>query len=429
MLPFETPSLAPSVVSARPNSPPQTPNLSPQSTRQQSPGLGYATNGLPSHHLPFAPIATVAADASLHHPAGGPGGHAFFYTPSSSANLPEFSPQSSSPCQTVPTDSLGSGPKFGLALGLGHEHDSDGDIFIADVGDEVAAAEAAMPDVQADDTADDADDESCAASPSRLFTASDDDDYRKLNGNNGNSNGNGNDNDDADASRSMDLGFEPEGSAHFASVMTETWIVEELSDADPMESETESVQLLRPYVVEDAESSHNESSQCNCTHELHTRMMRNLRKLDFSSSSRSRSRSSSSSSSSGSDFDDFGSDDLAYLEFIRKQRELRMNKRRSQSMVSAGSKRALSELSDSDDTVDQALPDIGSGSRRTRRKTDRWSIQFAADNPPARIDEQEEPDEEELVRPGKHGDNSWDRVNLMHELPYCTLEIMEVDSS
>jgi hypothetical protein len=401
------PTAAPA--SRSPNSPPQTPDLSPQSTRQPSPKARYVG---PSHATPIlSPVITgdSSIDAAVAAAAAAAGRErdeaVFSYKPS--AAQPDLSPRSASPCRS--------------ADGIAHGR-HDGDVaaaFVAGIGISIsieADADADVVDVCATiemDDGDDADDEFFSGSQARPSATEDEGD---------------------------DFEFGTPFEADI--IICESLIIEELSDVDPLDGDMEGVHM-QPYEVEVPPSPRGGSSSPARSPlappfghhhqpqpDLDRKMMRKLRSLDFSSDS-------------DSDSDHFENND-AYLEFIRKQREMRMNKRRSHSMASAGSKRALSELSDDSDELEwQGSPGLGGGgvgggggggggggaARRMRRKTDHWSIQFADQLPPPRIDEQEEPDEEGVIRITRCGDHSWDRANLMQELPYCRLEIMEVDSN
>jgi hypothetical protein len=106
--------------------------------------------------------------------------------------------------------------------------------------------------------------------------------------------------------------------------------------------------------------------------------------------------------------------------FLRRQQELKRIRRVS--MSSSFGKRTHSELSDSDDDVGSFLDvnEMGSSARRMRKRLHRGSLLFQ-DPPAPRIDELDEPDSSE--------DEFIAEQSLAAELPYWTMEIMEVDSS
>lgn len=178
-----------------------------------------------------------------------------------------------------------------------------------------------------------------------------------------------------------------------------------LEELDPMDDDWDHLSVLHPYEVEPARS------RSSSWHKdaLDLTMMRDLKNLNCSASP----------SSSDTDMDsppDFSLDEEA---FLKRQQELRRIRRVS--MSSSVGKRTHSELSDSD-SDDRLGPlgvdEVGSSARRMRKRLHRTSLLFH--DPPEQIEELEEPDSEDERGRGNE---------LCKELPYWTMEIMEVDSS
>jgi hypothetical protein len=169
-------------------------------------------------------------------------------------------------------------------------------------------------------------------------------------------------------------------------IVKANFIIEEMSDVDPMESDDD--ERILPDGIEYADSNRSRSRSRNPP-ELDSGMVTDMQNLNCSNES-----------------DEYEPDD-DHREFILKQRELKMRKRRSHG--SSIGKRTHSERSDSD--RDEILI-------QRRRVGDRRSLQFQ-DPPPEMIEELEEPDSgaEDLL-PGE----------TLRELPYYDIEIMEMDS-
>ncbi|KAG6039364.1 hypothetical protein E4U41_002802 [Claviceps citrina] len=171
-----------------------------------------------------------------------------------------------------------------------------------------------------------------------------------------------------------------------------------IEDMDPMDSGCEGVEILHPTEIES-----NRSRSKSRQKEFDRGMVRDFRNLNCGHDS--------------SDNED-GRDEMAL--FWQRQREIRRIRRVS--MSSSIGKRTHSELSDSDESEAGALDvnEVGSSARRMRKRLHRGSLLFQ-DPPAPRIDELEEPDssEEEL-----------DAADAFaRELPYWTMEIMEMDST
>jgi hypothetical protein len=172
-----------------------------------------------------------------------------------------------------------------------------------------------------------------------------------------------------------------------------------IEDMDPTDNDYEGLDVLYPTEIE----SNRSRSGSRDGHHLDTGMMREFKNLNCSNEPS----------------DEDGEHDIDEQAFLRRQQELKRIRRVS--MSSSFGKRTHSELSDSDDDVDALdVNEVGSSARRMRKRLHRGSLLFH-DPPPPRIDELEEPDSSEDE---KQADKS-----LAMELPYWTMEIMEVDSS
>ncbi|CAI6093481.1 unnamed protein product [Clonostachys chloroleuca] len=205
-----------------------------------------------------------------------------------------------------------------------------------------------------------------------------------------------NDNDDDDDDIDEDQGganYEQQSHTH----VTVTTAVFEftLEEIDPMDDEWDALEVLYPYEIEPPRSRSSSWHK-----ELDKNMVREFRNLNCSAST------------SDNDIELDGEEDA----FMRHQRELR--RRRRVSMSSSVGKRTHSELSDSDDDFGFLdVNDVGSSAKRMRKRLHRSSLLFH--DPPEQIEELEEPDSSEDE---PHED-------LARELPYFTVEVMEVESS
>lgn len=176
-----------------------------------------------------------------------------------------------------------------------------------------------------------------------------------------------------------------------------------IEDIDPMDSECEGLDVLHPTEIES-----NRSRSRSRHKDLDKGMMQDLKNLNCSNEA--------SDNEGGGLAHGYDEDEEA---FLQRRQELRRIRRVS--MSSSFGKRTHSELSDSDND-DAALDvnDVGSSARRMRKRLHRGSLLFQ-DPPEPRIDELEEPDSSE---------DEYATVNsLARELPYYTMEIMEMDSS
>lgn len=164
-----------------------------------------------------------------------------------------------------------------------------------------------------------------------------------------------------------------------------------LEELDPMDSDWDADEVVQPYEVEQARSRSGSLQ--------HREIVREMKNLNCSAEA------------SDNDADV----DLEEEMFLKRQQELRRFRRVS--MSSSVGKRSYSELSDSDDDRGPLdVNEVGSSARRMRKRLHRTSILF--NDPPEQIKEVEEPESEDEF----HND-------LARELPYWTMEIMEVDSS
>ncbi|KJZ69811.1 hypothetical protein HIM_10790 [Hirsutella minnesotensis 3608] len=174
-----------------------------------------------------------------------------------------------------------------------------------------------------------------------------------------------------------------------------------IEDIDPMDSECEGLEVLFPTEIESTRSISRPRHK-----DLDRAMMQDLKNLNCSNEA--------SDNDPSYPWDD---DEEAFL--LRRQ-ELRRHRRVS--LSSSFGKRTHSELSDSDNDDDGTLDvnEVGSSARRMRKRLHRSSLLFQ-DPPEPRIDELEEPDSSDegfLAAP-----------SLAQELPYYTMEIMEMESS
>ncbi|KAM4056544.1 hypothetical protein HRG_003415 [Hirsutella rhossiliensis] len=178
-----------------------------------------------------------------------------------------------------------------------------------------------------------------------------------------------------------------------------------IEDVDPMDSACEGLDVLFPTEIESIRSRSRSSRHKG----LDRRMMQDLRNLNCSNEA------------SESDPPNPCDDDQEA--FLQRRQELRRHRRVS--MSSSFGKRTHSELSDSDNDEAGSLDvndvnDVGSSARRLRKRLHRGSLLFQ-DPPEPRIDELDEPDSGE--------DNYAYGKSLARELPYYTMEIMEMESS
>lgn len=168
-----------------------------------------------------------------------------------------------------------------------------------------------------------------------------------------------------------------------------------LEELDPMDSDWDDVEVHHPYEIE---SAHSRSGSLHHK-DIDRTIMRGMKNLDCSAEP----------SDNEADFD------LEEEVFLQRQQELRRFRRVS--MSSSVGKRSYSELSDSEDDLGPLdVNDVGSSARRMRKRLHRSSILF--NDPPEQIEELDEPNSSE----DEHDE-------LARELPYWTMEIMEVDSS
>lgn len=175
-----------------------------------------------------------------------------------------------------------------------------------------------------------------------------------------------------------------------------------IEDVDPMDSECEGLDVLFPTEIES-----NRSRSRSRHKDLDKGMMHDLRKLNCSNET-----SDNEADNADGDFHE--------IAFLRRRQELKRIRRVS--MSSSFGKRTHSELSDSDenDMVISDVNEVGSSARRFRKRLHRSSILFH-DPPEPRIDELEEPNSSE--------DEYAAELALAQELPYYSMDIMEMESS
>ena len=186
--------------------------------------------------------------------------------------------------------------------------------------------------------------------------------------------------------------------------------VEEINDSDYDDYESGSEEVLRPYLYEDAESSPAHSVKSSGRNDLDSRILAGIKNLNCENEEEEREA------------------------WLKDKRAKQKWKRRSSGSVQ---KRTLGQSigSDTDDEDLQPVTfeganEAGSSARRLRRRTgERTSLIF--DDPPARIDEEDEGPEscEELVE--VHDDEDDDDGNgqcVDRNLPYYRyVQVMDVD--
>lgn len=173
-----------------------------------------------------------------------------------------------------------------------------------------------------------------------------------------------------------------------------------LEEVDPMDNTPDALDVLYPDEIESARSR--SSSWHKDFRDLDRSMMRDLSNLNCSNEA----------SDNEPEFD------LEEDIFLKRQQEMRRLRRVS--MSSSVGKRTHSELSDSDDDFGPLdVNEVGSSARRLRKRLHRGSLLFH--DPPEQIEELDEPNSSE--------DEFQAGQSLAQELPYWTMEIMEMESS
>ncbi|KAK2593658.1 hypothetical protein QQS21_008662 [Conoideocrella luteorostrata] len=186
----------------------------------------------------------------------------------------------------------------------------------------------------------------------------------------------------------------------FSSTLTYDLVIE---DIDPMDSGCEGLEILYPTEIES-----NRSRSRSRHKDFDGGMMQDFKNLNCSNET--------------SDNDGEQVNTSVDEEALFRQRQQEIRRLRRVSMSSSFGKRTHSELSDSDDSDAGALDvnDLGSSARRMRKRLHRGSLLFQ-DPPAPRIEELEEPDSSE--------DEYAAADPFARELPYWTMEIMEMESS
>lgn len=186
--------------------------------------------------------------------------------------------------------------------------------------------------------------------------------------------------------------------------------VEEFGESDYEDWDSDD-DVIRPHQYEDAESEKALSVKSVSHNDLDPRVLNGFRNLQCENDEDSRE---------------------AWLEALRAEKR---RKRRSSGSVQ---KRTLSQSigSDTDDEDIQPVTfdanDAGSSARRLRRKVKGERISLIFDDPPPRIDEEDEgPESVEEVVEIKEDDDEDSDVNLGSELPYWRYvqQDMDIDSS
>lgn len=193
-------------------------------------------------------------------------------------------------------------------------------------------------------------------------------------------------------------------------------IVEELDieEMDPADSDWDTSSIIQPYDITEPPKSfsgplYKELDRC---------MMDDLKNLNCSAEASSDDGILDAVNDDNDSEEDDDDLDMEMEAFYKRQAEIKRIRRVS--MSSSFGKRTHSELSDSDDEYGPLdVHEVGSSAHRLRKRLHRTSILF--NDPPEQIEELEEPDSSE--------DEKVAVKSLAMELPYWTMEIMEVDTT
>lgn len=178
--------------------------------------------------------------------------------------------------------------------------------------------------------------------------------------------------------------------------------LEEISESDIEDMNSNDEDVIKPYHYEDAESDH--ASSLGATGDLYPHVVSALEDLGCSDQD--------------SDMDEH----LAQIKAIRREKR---RKRRSSGSVKRTISQSIGSGTDEEDMFSPQLDasEAGSSARRLRRKTDRSSLIF--DDPPPRIEEEEEPEScGEIV---EIRDDDPEGQGVDKNLPYYIQE-MDMDS-
>ncbi|OAQ66398.1 hypothetical protein VFPPC_07959 [Pochonia chlamydosporia 170] len=371
---------------AGPTSPPETPTGSPQMVRK------------PQHPASFYRYSRPLAQDPNIKPVGN--GHQFSYQ--RVLGPEQLSPRSSSSDES---DEEGE-----------TEDESDDDSLVSDVAQPQSVANSSTADASDDMTSESDDDDD-------VDDGDDEDDGMGENED---------DDDDGDGEEQLDLGIgarphiqlsseprsatvsvadseaedAPDPQPQVVLISTTATLIGDfvIEDIDPMDSGCEGLEVLFPTEIES-----NRSRSRSRHKEFHKGMVRDFKNLNCSNET--------SDNEGGPEADAMVDNELL---FHKRQKEIRRIRRVS--MSSSFGKRTHSELSESDDSDTGGLDvnDVGSSARRMRKRLHRGSLLFQ-DPPAPRIDELDEPDSSE---------DEYDAADpFARELPYWTMEIMEMDSS
>ncbi|KID88326.1 hypothetical protein MGU_04736 [Metarhizium guizhouense ARSEF 977] len=174
-------------------------------------------------------------------------------------------------------------------------------------------------------------------------------------------------------------------------------------DIDPMDSGCEGLEVLLPTEIE------SNRSRSRSRHKYFDKgMVRDFKNLNCSNDV-----SENEVDAEG----ELGMDTESV--FLKRQKEIRRNRRVSMSSTGKRTHSEFSEFTDSDnsDTGGLDVNEVGSSARKLRKRLHRGSLLFQ-DPPAPRIDELDEPDSSE---------NEYDAADpLARELPYWTMETMEI---
>ena len=362
-----------SFFTADPASPPETPTTSPQFSRKIS--------LKPRHQIPFHELSPSLADDPNIKPVGN--GHQFSYQPT--VGPEQLSPRSSSASSVAVDESADDGSS-----------DRDGVASLPNAPnapDAPSAPSASYSRFEAFLT---------RQTPTESESSEDGDDEDGAYGEEGDGDDESEEESDFDAE---DSGHRIRGPAPVPSaptVIPAVWEIR-IEEVDPMDDGIEVLEVLHPYEIDET-SRARAGSWHKDLRDLDRSMMRDLRNLNCSNEAS----------------DNEPELDLEEELFLKRQQELRRIRRVS--MSSSVGKRTHSELSDSDDEFGPLdVNDVGSSARRMRKRLHRSSLLF--NDPPEQIEELEEPNSSDDDVPVAAG------LSLAQELPYWTMEIIELESS
>ncbi|CZT01269.1 uncharacterized protein RAG0_09008 [Rhynchosporium agropyri] len=193
-------------------------------------------------------------------------------------------------------------------------------------------------------------------------------------------------------------------------VVAGNFILEEICEEEYEDWDSDDEDVIRPHQYEDAESDRAASVRSMPRSEIDPRVLTDFQNLQCEN------------------------EDLEGVReiWLEKRREEKRRKRRSSGSVQ---KRTISQSIGSDTDEEDLKPitfedsnEIGSSARRLRRKTKGERMSLVFDDPPPRIDEEDEgPESVEEIIEVHEGHTDREGGNL-RELPYWYVQDMDVDS-